>query len=351
MRIETQAFGTLPSGEQVNLFTLRNKNGLSATITNYGGIIVSLNAPDREGTFADVILGKDTLDDYLAGHPHFACITGRVAGRIANAHFQVDGENYRLVVNDDGKGNCLHGGLKGLDKVLWQANIIEADGVQKLRLTTTDPDGSNGFPGNVDITVTYALLEDNSLEITYHASSDKTTPLNLTNHAYLNLGGHDSGDVLDHSIQIFSDSVATIDQNATLLGRRDAVVAGYNDFRQPVTLKHLKTLDPGNADIHYFLPEGRTTEPKLAAIAFHPKSGRKLEVFTTEPGVQFYAGLALSEKDPEIGKDGAIYPPLHGFCLETQDYANSINHPDMGDAVLKAGETYQSTTLFKFSAE
>jgi aldose 1-epimerase len=349
MSIETQAFGTLPCGASVDLFTLRNANGLSATITNYGGIIVSLNAPDRAGTFADVILGKDTLDEYLAGHPHFACITGRVAGRIADARFSVDGENYRLVANCN--GNCLHGGLKGFDKVLWQASISDVNGVQKLSLSMSDPDGSNGFPGKVDTTVTYALLEDNSLEITYQATSDKTTPLNLTNHAYINLGGHDNGDVRGHSIQIFSDSVATVDQNATLTGRRDAVVAGYNDFRQPVVLKDLDTLDAGNADIHYFLPDGRTAEPKLAAIAIDPKSGRTLEVLTTEPGVQFYAGLSLSELGPEKGKGGAVYPPVHGFCLETQDYANSINHPDMGDAVLKAGDTYRSTTLFKFGIE
>lgn len=349
MSIEIQAFGTLATGEEVSLFTLKNKDGLSATITNYGGIIVSLNAPDRDGNFADVMLGKDTLDAYLDGHPHFACITGRVAGRIADARFEVDGERYRLVANNN--GNCLHGGLKGFDKILWNANIIEENGVQKLRLNTIDPDGSNGFPGNVDVTVTYALLDDNSLEITYHASSDKTTPLNLTNHAYINLGGHDSGDVLGHSMQIFSDSIATVDQNATLIGRRDAVVAGYNDFRQPIVLKDLDVLDAGNADIHYFLPEGHTAEPKLAAIAIDTQSGRKLEVLTTEPGVQFYAGLSLSADAPEVGKGGAIYAPATGLCLETQDYANSINHPDMGNAILKAGDTYQSITLFRFSAE
>lgn len=346
MSIQTQAFGNLPSGEAVELFTLRNENGLYATITNYGGIIVALSVPDKNGNFADVMLGKDSLDDYLSGHPHFACITGRVAGRIANAQFTVDSENYHLVANNN--GNCLHGGLKGFDKILWQANIINDHGIEKLRLSTTDPDGSNGFPGNIDVTVTYSLLDNNTLEITYLANSDKTTPLNLTNHAYINLGGHDSGDVLNHSVEILSDSVATTDQNATLLGRRDAVKQGYNDFRQPVVLKELDVLDSGNADIHYFLNEGRTKLPKLAAIVVDTQSGRKLEVLTTEPGVQFYAGLSLSEDGPEIGKNGAVYPPVSGFCMETQDYANSINHPDMGDAVLKAGDTYTSTTLFRF---
>ncbi|MGJ8638443.1 MAG: aldose epimerase family protein [Opitutaceae bacterium] len=349
MSIASLAFGTLPSGETVDLFTLKNKNGLSATITNYGGIIVSLNVPDRDGTFADVILGKDSLDSYLAGHPHFACITGRVAGRIAEARFEIDGERYRLVANNN--GNCLHGGLKGFDKILWDASIVEQNGIEKLRLSTTDPDGSNGFPGTVDVVVTYALLDDDSLEITYQATTDKTTPLNLTNHAYFNLGGHDNGDVLQHSVQIFGDSVATTDQNATLIGRRDALVDGYNDYRKPVVLKDLDVLDAGNADIHFFLPDGRTETPKLAATVVDTVSGRKLEVLTTEPGVQFYAGLSLSVDAPEIGKNGAIYAPANGFCLETQDYANSINHPDVGNAILKAGDTYASTTLFKFSAE
>ncbi|MGC6425236.1 MAG: aldose epimerase family protein [Lentimonas sp.] len=346
MSIQSQVFGTLPSGESVELYTLANKNGLSAAITNYGGIIVSLEVPDRDGKFADVILGKDDLNGYLAGHPHFGCITGRVAGRIADARFEIDGKRYELVANDN--GNCLHGGLKGFDKIVWRATIIEQDGIEKLCLNTIDPDGSNGFPGNVDVTVTYALLDDNTLEITYLASSDKTTPLNLTNHAYINLSGHDSGDVLKHTVQILSDSVATTDQNATLLGRRDPVVADYNDYRNPVLLESLRTLDVGNADIHFFLPDGRTERPKHAATVIDQQSGRKLEVHTTEPGVQFYAGLALSEDRPEIGKNGAIYHTAAGLCLETQDYANSINHPEMGDAALRVGETYSSKTLFKF---
>lgn len=349
MSIESEIFGHLPSGEAVQRFILSNSKGLNATITNYGGIILSLEAPDREGNLADVILGKDTLDEYLAGHPYFACITGRVAGRIADARFSIDGQNYRLVANNN--GNCLHGGLQGFDKILWQAAIINDHGIEKLRLTTTDPDGSNGFPGNLDLTVTYALLENNTLEVTYLARSDKTTPLNLTNHAYINLGGHYSGKVLKHSVQIFSDSVATTDQNATLLGRRDSVVRGYNDFREPVILDQLDALDAGNVDIHYFLAEGRTKLPKPAATVIDPQSGRKLEILTTEPGVQFYAGLSLSEDAPEIGKGGTVYAPISGFCMETQDYANSINHPDMGGAVLQAGDTFKSTTLFRFSTE
>ncbi|MGJ8649889.1 MAG: aldose epimerase family protein [Opitutaceae bacterium] len=347
MSIESKVFGTLPSGEAVNLYTLRNSNGLSASVTNYGGIIVSLNVPDRAGNFADIMLGKDSLEDYLAGHPHFACITGRVAGRIAEAQFTIDGQTYPLAANNG--TNHLHGGLNGFDKVAWQAEIVTIDGVEKLSLSMTDPDGSNGFPGQIDCTVTYALLEDNSLEITYTATSSKTTPFNITNHAYFNLGGHDSGDVLDTSLQIFANATAAVDGDSTLIGARAPVIAGYNDYRQPVALKDLPKLEVGNADIHFFLDGGRTTEPKPAAIATDSKSGRSMEVLTTEPGVQFYAGLCLSEDSPEVGKGGAIYGPVHGFCLETQDYANSINHPEMGGAILNPGNTFQSTTLFRFS--
>ncbi len=347
MSITQNQFGKLESGESVSLFTLKNENGLAATITNYGGIIVSLTAPDRNGDFADVVLGKDSLADYLAGHPYFGCITGRVAGRIAKAHFDLDGHSYDLAVNNG--PNCLHGGLKGYDKVLWNAEIVELNGVEKLRLSTIDPDGNNNFPGTVNCAVTYALLDDNALEITYTATTDKRTPLNLTNHSYFNLKG--SGNVLGHEVQIFSDAVATIAPDATLLGRKDPVVPGFNDYRQPVALKDRASLTIDNADIHYFLDGGRTAEPRLAAVVREPESGRIMEVLTTEPGVQFYAGLFLSADGPEAGKNGVIYERSGGLCLETQDYADSVNFPEMGGAVLNAGETFESTTLYRFKAE
>ncbi len=351
MSIETQEFGKLPSGEKVSLFTLTNQHGLKATITNYGGILVSLQVPDKHGTFADIVLGKDTLADYLAGHPHFSAITGRVAGRIADAEFTLDGETYPLEANFKNV-STLHGGLNGFDKILWNASIIDdACGNEKLRLQTIDPDGNNGFPGTVNCTVTYALLEDDTLEITYEATTDKATPFNITNHAYFNLGGHDSGDVLHHSLQIFADAVAPTDDMATLLGHRAPVVANYNDFREPIVLKDLKTLDAGNADIHFFLDGARTPTPKPAAIVSDTRSGRTLEVLTTEPGVQFYAGLSLSEEGPETGKGGVTYPPLNGLCLETQDYADTVHHPDMGGAILRPDQPFKSTTLFRFSAK
>jgi aldose 1-epimerase len=348
MSIETQPYGTLSTGEAVSLFTLTNKNGLSAKVTNYGGILVALNAPDRSGKFADVVLGKETLDDYVAGHPYFGATTGRVAGRISGAQFTLDGQTYPLAANNG--PNCLHGGINGYDKLVWTAETINDLGVDKLRLSITDPDGSNGFPGTVECSVTYALLDDNTLEIAYQASTDKATPFNLTNHSYFNLRGSGQGDVLGHKMQIFADSVATVDADATLQGRRDPVVDGFNDYREPVLLGS-RELNINNADIHFFLNNGRTRLPKAAAIVSEASSGRVMEVFTTEPGVQFYAGLFLSVDAPEIGKGGVIYGPKDGFCLETQDYADSVNFPEMGGALLKPDEPFSSTTLYRFSTK
>ncbi|MFQ3226338.1 MAG: aldose 1-epimerase [Lentimonas sp.] len=348
MSIVTKPFGTLPTGEAVSLFTLKNKNGLSAKITNYGGILVALNVPDRAGKLADVVLGKDSLEGYVAGHPHFGATTGRVAGRISDATFTVEGKTYPLEANNG--SNALHGGPKGYDKLVWAAETINDHGVDKLRLRLTDPDGSNGFPGTVECTVTYALLDDNTLEIAYTASTDKTTPFNLTNHSYFNLKGSGKGDVLGHEMQIFADSVATVDEHSTLIGRRDPVVAGFNDYRKPVLLSSLE-LCVGNADIHFFLDNGRTKLPKSAAIVHESQSGRVMEVFTTEPGVQFYAGLSLSEDAPEVGKSGAVHAPMTGFCLETQDYADSVTFPEMGGAILTPDEPFSSTTLYRFSVK
>ena len=348
MSIVNKPYGTLPSGEAVSLYTLTNKNGLSAKVTNYGGILVALNVPDRAGKLADIVLGKDSLEGYLAGHPYFGATTGRVAGRISNASFELEGKNYPLEANNG--PNALHGGLQGYDKLVWNAETINDHGVDKLRLSITDPDGSNGFPGTVECTVTYALLDDNTLEIAYTASTDRTTPFNITNHSYFNLNGAGKGDVLNHEMQIFADSVATVDEDSTLIGQRDPVVEGFNDYREPVQLGSLD-LCLGNADIHFFLDNGRTKLPKSAAIVREPDSGRIMEVFTTEPGVQFYAGLFLSDGAPETGKGGVVYAPKTGFCLETQDYADSVTFPEMGGAMLTPDEPFCSTTLFRFSAK
>lgn len=347
MRITSKPYGRLPSGEVVSLFTLTNAHGLRAEVCSYGGILVSLHLPNREGELGDVVLGKDSLQDYLAGHSCFGSICGRVAGRISGARFEIEGTPYTLA--DNNNGNNLHSGPEGFHTMLWAAEVIEDFGLEKLELRLLDPDGHNGFPGTVTCSVTYALLDDNSLQIHYQATADQTTPFNPTNHSYFNLRG--SGDVLDHVVHIFSDSVATVDEHSTLIGRRDPVVPGYNDYQKPVRLGDREKLDVGNADIYFFLPEGRTPQPKTAAVVKEPTSGRVMEVLTTEPGVQFYAGLSLADEGPERGKGGVHHQALAGFCLETQDYADSINYPQMGGAILKPGDTFKSTTVFRFSVQ
>ena len=347
MPITSTPYGKLPSGEAVTLFTLTNGNGLSACVMTLGATLTSLNVPDRDGALADIVLGKDDFAGYLAGHPCFGSTCGRVAGRIGGAKFKIDGTPYKLQANEN--DNNLHSGPEGFHLMLWQGKIVDDFSVPKLQLSLTDPDGHNGFPGTLKCTVTYALLDDVSLQIHYSAHTDKTTPLNLTNHSYFNLQG--SGDVLGHSVQIFGDGVASVDANSTLIGRRDPVVQGYNDYREPVVLGSLEKLEVGNGDIYFFFNEGRSNQPKLAAIVKEPQSGRCMEVLTTEPGVQFYAGLSLAKDGPDAGKGGILHQPQDALCLETQDYADSINFPEMGDAVLKAGESFKSTTVYRFSAE
>ncbi len=347
MSLVESNFGSLPTGEAVRLFTLTNAHGCRARIINYGGILLSLETPDRAGNLGDVVLGKDRLEDYLEGHPYFGALTGRVAGRISGGRFSLEGEDYQLAHNNG--PNCLHGGEEGFDKMLWEARIVEADGTQSLELRLRDPDGHNHFPGAVDCRVTYTLTDDDALEIHYRAETSRTTPFNLTNHAYFNLNGHSSGDVLDHQLNIHADFVAPTDDCGTLIGCKEPVRAGYNDYRHPITLRDRSTLEPGNADIHFFHPEGRTLEPKSIASVYAPDSGRFMEVLTTEPGVQFYAGLALSCDGPESGKGGCLYPPLSGLCLETQDYPDSVNFPAMGAAILRPGTPFASKTIYRFS--
>ncbi len=347
MSITAQKYGTLESGKEVQLFTLKNKNELSVEITNYGGIITKLFTPDANGNFADIVLGKDSLNDYLSGHPHFGAITGRVAGRIGGAEFSIDGKAYSLEKNNG--NNCLHGGSKGYDKQLWSHKIIKDLDVEKLQLTHKDLGEENGFPGQIECSVTYALLEDNTLEIIYTAATNATTPFNPTNHSYFNLDGAGSGEIVNHTVQIFSDAIAAVDSHSTLTGEKKDVEIGFNDYRSPVILSSLSSLETNNADIHFFLENGRTTIPKPAAILTSPKSGRKMEVFTTEPGVQFYAGLSLSNEAPETGKGDVIYGPKTGLCFETQDYADSVNFPKMGNAMLAPSENFRSITLYRFS--
>lgn len=330
MQITQKHYGTVPKGRSASLFQPKNSQGLIAEITNHGGIIVALQTPDRHGQLLDITLGKAALE---ADQPHFGAITGRTTARIPPAKFTVDGYNYPLIANNG--ANCRLGGLNADDKVLWHAQIIHQDSLQKLRLKTIDPDGENDFSGTVQCTVSYAIIADHSLGINDQASSENTTRLNLTHHAYFNLSGAGSGDILKHQVQIQASTVASADAAATLLRRRDPVAEGFNDFPSPVTLGRVEELVADNADIHYFLDKGRTAQPELAAQIYAPSSGRTLETLTTESDIQFYAAISLPADGSVIGKSGMNYEPDQAFCLETPDLANS---PELGGAILPTGE-------------
>lgn len=347
--ITKKNFGQLPSGETVDEYTLTNSRGLSAKVITYGGIITELHVPDRQGKFADVCLGLPSLDGYLAGHPYFGCITGRIAGRLTSGTFTLDGKSYSLAINN--APNHLHGGNTGLDKRVWSAEIVKhSSGSDALRLSYLSPDGEEGYPGNVRIAVTYVVPEANELTIEYEATTDKATLLSLTNHAYFNLAGEGSGRVDDHVLQIFSDEIAPAGEAMTLVDHRESVSGKAGDFTKP---RRVGDALPGlwfNHGDNYFLrakPAGAAFTP--AARLSHPASGRILEIATTEPCLQFYSGSSLD--GTVTGKAGRRYEKHDALCLECQRYPNAINAPHLGNITLRPGETYRQTTVHTFSVE
>ena len=346
MVIVKEKFGKLESGKEVFIYTLKNEKNFEVKISDYGGIIVSIFTPDIDGNFSDICLGKASLKDYEKGHPYFGALTGRVAGRIGNGKFQLNDTIYNLDKNNG--PNCLHGGVDGWHLQVWKSKIINHGENEKLHLYYEDYDGHNNFPGCVKVEVIYALV-DNALEITYRAKSDKDTPFNPTNHCYFNLSGDNFGSLKHHEVQIFSNSTAVVNSDMTLTGERSDLVPGINDFRKPVKLGGLSEMSYRNVDTHYFFEEGRTKIPRKIAKISDEKSGRIMEVHTTEPGAQFYAGINLSLTEPDIGKDGKPYKNCGAFCIETQDYPDSVNFPLLGNAILKAGEQFYSQTRYCFN--
>lgn len=345
MSIISEPYGVI-DGASVELFTLTNEAGLKVTITNYGGIVVGIFTSDRDGQVADIALGRPDLAGYLASHPYFGAITGRVAGRLTRGKFTLDGVHYQLALNNG--PNHIHGGLKAFDKMVWAPAVVEVDGRETLRLTHRDPDGANGYPGNVDCQVDYSLTRDNALRIDYQLRTDKATPLAVTNHSYFNLKGEGEGQILDHEVQIFASEVAVMDDDMTLLGSKRSVDGQADDFREPALIAdRVAGLFHGHGS-GYFLPEGRTKEPRLVAKVREPKSGRTLETWTTEPYLQFYTSSQMENGEP--GKTGA-YVQHSGFCLEAHPYPDSVNSPELGDGVLRPGVDFRSTTLYRFGVE
>jgi aldose 1-epimerase len=346
--ISKKLFGLTSDQTSVELFTLRNRKGMEATIMTYGGIVTSLKVPDRRGTLGDVVLGYDHLEGYLKKNPCFGTLVGRYGNRIARGRFVLDGVTYKLAVNNG--PNHLHGGLKGFDKVLWSARSVDSASGPALQLTYMSRDGEEGYPGNLLVTAVYTVTEDNALNVDFVATTDKKTVCNLTHHSYFNLAG--KGDVLGHVVEINADRFTPVDANLIPTGEIRPVAGTPLDFRKPVPIGQ-GVNDPrdeqikfGNGYDHNFVLNKKANEFSFAARVTEAGSGRVMEVWTTEPATQFYTGNFL---DGTItGKGGWVYQARNGFCFEPQHYPDSPNHPEFPSTVLAPGQTYRNAIAYKF---
>ncbi len=350
--ISRKTWGSLPSGEQIEFYTFRNSSGIEAAITNYGGRLVTLKLPDRNGMFEDVVLGFDSLDGYIGKNPYFGALVGRYANRIANGEFSLDGHTYELARNNG--PNALHGGVRGFDKVVWTGAEIPSGNGQTLELKYLSKDGEEGYPGDLSVTVTYALNDQNELKIEYEATTDKSTVLNLTNHSYFDLAGQSSGNILQHRVQINADKFTPVNSNLIPTGELRSVEGTPFDFRNATPIGFRiddqdEQLQYGEGYDHNFVLNGSGGALSVAARVMEPRSGRVLEVLTTQPGVQFYTGNHLDGSAK--GKGGTVYGFRYGFCLETQHFPDSPNQPNFPSTELKPGQRYRGTTIFRFSVD
>lgn len=344
--------------QTVKLYTLTNSSGASVSITNYGGIVTSIMVPDKDGKLGDVALGYDSVEKYVEGSPYFGAITGRYANRIKEGKFTIDGTEYTLAINNE--PNALHGGLKGFDKVIWDAESIETEYGAALVLTYISEDGEEGYPGKLGTEVIYTWTDENALRIDYQAMTDKTTVINLTNHTYFNLAGEGSGKtILDHILQINAERYTPVDETLIPTGELAPVEGTPFDFRNPTPIgqrieEENEQLTFGlGYDHNYVLAMERQTNPQLAAVVQEPTTGRVLEVLTTEPGLQFYCGNFLDGTN--VGKSGKPYEHRTGFCLEAQIFPDSPNKGSQEggytSALLHPGDTYTQTTIYRFRAQ
>jgi aldose 1-epimerase len=350
MNVRQQPFGAARAGAMVELYTLSNDHGVTAAIASYGGTIINLITPDRAGRPGDITLGFDSLDDYLTRSPFFGCIAGRYANRIALGKFTLKGKSYQLAQNNG--RNHLHGGLVGFDKVVWAAEPFSSPEGVGVKLSYLSPDGEEGYPGALSTTVTYTLANDNSLTLDYTATTDQTTILNLTNHAYFNLAGQ--GDILNHELMLNADRFTVVDAEAIPTGELRSVTSTPFDFRTPTRIG--ARIDQDDEQIrfglgydHNWVVNGTPGELRLAALLRDPGSGRTLEVRTTQPGIQFYSGNLMP--DTLLGKGGQVYHKRYGLCLETQHFPDSPNQPSFPSVVLEPGDSYHEVTVFAFGAE
>jgi len=351
------SFGQTPDGRAASLYALQNRRGFRAEIADYGGLVVRLLAPDRRGELSDVVLGFETVAEYAAQSPYFGCIVGRVGNRIAGARFPLDGREYALAANNAPGGiPCnLHGGRVGFDKAIWRAEPFQAAVGPALRLTHRSPDGDEGFPGTLDVTVTYTVTDDNALCIDYEASTDRATPVNLTNHSYFDLAGEGAGSILGHVLHLNASRYTPVNAGLIPLGHLAPVAGTPLDFTAPHPIGERidephEQLQLGRGYDHNFVIDRGSAppgEPVLAATVFEATSGRVLETLTTEPGVQLYTGNFLT--GAFAAKRGHVYGHRHGFCLETQHFPDSPNQPAFPSVILRPGATLRSTTIYRFS--
>ena len=352
-QVRKESFGKTGDGRPVDLYTLTNSHGVEVRAMTYGGIIVSLRVPDKSGSLGDIVLGHDTLDGYLPNTPYFGVIVGRYANRIANATFTLDGVKYTLAKNDG--PNSLHGGINGFNKQVWEAKEFEnAKGVG-VAFSYLSKDGEEGYPGNLRVKVSYTLTDENQLILDYEATTDKATPLNLSQHSYFNLAGEGSGDILGHHLMLNADRFTPVDKTLIPTGELRAVQGTPMDFTTPTAIgaridgDYEQLIVGKGYDHNWVINRKDDSSLTLAAKVHEPTSGRILEVFTTEPGVQFYSGNFL---DGTItGKNGHVYKHRYGLCLETQHFPDSPNHPSFPSTILGPGQTFHSQTVFKFSTE
>ena len=344
--ITREVYGVTPKGEEVELFTLRNRARGVLKVITYGGIVTELHVPDREGRPRDVVLGCPDLGAYLEGHPWFGAITGRVAGRITGGRFTVDGHHYELELNHP--PNHLHGGSEALDKRVWSGVASHNQrGEPSLELSYRSPHGECGYPGEVDLKVQYTLTHDHRVIIDYAADTDRPTPLNLTNHSYFNLAGQGRGDAAHHLIQIMCERFISTDENLTLSGQVHHVHGQVNDLREPRPLGELAPKLWCQHGDHY-LTDASDRSPLWVARAVEPVGGVQLDVFTTASGLQFYTGAPL-EHPAHLTKSGAAYGGLSGFCFECQGYPDGVNRPELDDIIITPERSYRQQTIYAFS--
>ena len=350
--ITTKSFGTTSTGERVTQYTLRNDQGASVSIINYGGIVTSLKVPDRKGQYGDVVLGFKTLAEYEKPGPYFGALIGRYGNRIANGEFTLDRKTYHLARNNNGQ--ALHGGLKGFEKVIWNATPIETKQGPSLKLTYVSKDGEEGYPGKLSVTASYTLTNRNELKIVYRAKTDKATIVNLTHHSYFNLAGQGSGDILNHLVTIHANKYTPVDKVLIPTGKLAAVKGTPFDFRKPTPIgarinEVNEQLKNGKGYDHNWIADKLPGHLGMIARVEEPNSGRVMEVISTEPGVQFYSGNFLD--GTIIGKGNKVYGFRNGFCFEPQHFPDSPNHKNFPTTVLRPGETYKNTIIYRFSTK